>query len=97
MYVHRAITDRDIAPAGLLEQARARHDAPSAAHQGQEQVELDSGEVGQLAVDGHLAGAHVQADAADIQVLLARVELGAAQHGAQSGPSSSRGLKGLPR
>jgi len=90
VHVDGAVTDRYVTPPRLFQEARTRHDAPGAAHQSQEQIEFDAGQIRDFAVDRHLSRADVQAHAADAQMLLARVELGAAQHRAEPGQELPR-------
>src|SRR6187402_2680536 len=82
--VDGTVTNRHVTSARVLEQARTRHYAACTPHQCQQQIELDAREVGNLAVDGDLPSADIQTDTTDVQVLFARIELGAAQHGAQA-------------
>ena len=90
MDVDGALAHHHVAAAGLGEQRVARDDAPGAAHQRDQDVELEPGELDRLALHGDLPRADVDLHVAHRQLLAHRLRARAAQHRAQPGQQLAR-------
>ena len=86
--VHRPVAHRDVVAAGLLEQALARHHPPRPARQGEENVELEAGQIGGGGAHPNPASPHVYRHLPDDDLIAQRTPAARAAAPPATGPEA---------